>query len=687
MPPGKKPAPPPGSYAALKRAANRNVTRRTANGIPIPSFGTRPFVGVDGEGGNIVEAGRKHHVYTLLRAGSRELFNSDGSALSSHQCLDFLSRLEPGNIYVAFYFDYDVTMILRDLPQERLDRLFHAEKRVMKHNPGGHWPVDIGRFQVDYMRGKEFKVRRNEGTEEAPNYTNWVVVSDVGSFFQCTFVRALRQWFTEPSYERMIVRIEEGKAMRSEFEELTSHTREYCGLEIKMLELLMSRFREMCAGVNIRPAKWQGPGNLVAAVMRREGFPRNKDIPLWGTPMGNLVMGMANAAYYGGRFEAGVIGNIQGPIYQYDINSAYPSVYRQLPCLVHGQWHPVNSSTSHLLRDDVLWVGRIGFDHKPNVHYCGFPVRAKDGTIVFPRQGRGIYWSHEIQAALPYLADWHFSNGFVYERKCGCEPFDWVYAIYEERKRIGKGGKGIPLKLVLNSTYGKLCQSIGTAPYANPIWASLITSYVRATLYSAAMDSRDSSQPGLGTLMLATDGIFTLDERPLLIGSKLGEWEATTHDNMFVVQSGLYFIGDKMPKTRGTPGVRIQAMEHQFRNEWSNYIRRVESWKSDDDFSNCSVDVPVTNFVSLSLALARGKPGTAGEWVAQDKGVSFDWRNKREITYPPLVHGEELFTLPRGGGLDFDNIPYSKQIGALHARSRLENSGQPDWNFGPFGDA
>lgn len=687
MPPAKKPRPLPGSYAATKRASSRHITRRTVDGVSVAAFGARPFVGVDGEGGNLIQDGRKRHVYTLMRAGDRELFNSDGRPLSSFQCLDFLSRLEPGNVYVAFYFDYDVTMILRNLPEERLRRLFNPACRVMERNPGSHWPVDVGRFQMDYMRGKEFKVRRNDGSPDAPNWSSWVTVSDVGSFFQCTFVRALRQWFTEPSFERTIGLIEDGKAMRAEFEELTQHTRDYCGLEVKMLALLMERFRDMCGNVNIRPAKWQGPGNLVAAVMRREGFPRNKDLSIWTETSGRLMLGMANAAYYGGRFEAGVIGNIKGPIYQYDINSAYPSVYRRLPCLIHGRWHPINSSTSSMLSDDVLWIGRIGFDHKPNVHYCAFPVRTKDGTIVFPRAGRGIYWSHEIQAALPHLKDWSFLNGFLYENRCGCEPFDWVYEIYEERKRVGKGGKGIPLKLVLNSTYGKLCQSIGTAPYANPIWASLITSYVRATLYSAAMASRDTSQPGLGTLMLATDGIFTLDERDLPVGTNLGEWERTDHDNMFIVQSGLYFIDNKLPKTRGTPAVRIAAMEGQFRDEWSKYIRRVEGWTGEDDYVSCGVDVPVTNFISLALALARGKPGTAGEWIAQDKGVSFDWRNKREISYPPLVHDEELFTLPRGGGIEFDNIPYSKQIGALHARSRLENSGQPDWNFGPFGDA
>ena len=93
---------------------------------------TKLFVGVDGEGGNIFICSpdgtvTKHHEYYLIRVGSHML-RSD-NALGTHDILDFLVSLPytDRNIYVSYFFEYDVTMILRDLSDERLDRLVHRE--------------------------------------------------------------------------------------------------------------------------------------------------------------------------------------------------------------------------------------------------------------------------------------------------------------------------------------------------------------------------------------------------------------------------------------------------------------------------------------------------------------------------------------------------------------------------------
>src|SRR6185312_12186664 len=46
----------------------------------------------------------------------------------------------------------------------------------------------------------------------------------------------------------------------------------------------------------------------------------------------------ARLAYFGGWFEIMWHGMAAGPSYAYDINSAYPKIMSQLPCLLHGSY-------------------------------------------------------------------------------------------------------------------------------------------------------------------------------------------------------------------------------------------------------------------------------------------------------------------------------------------------------------
>ena len=131
----------------------------------------KPFVGVDGEGGRRFISSsdgevKIDHVYLLLRAGEYSL--ETGRPLGCFECLDFLATLPQGVIYVAFFFDYDVTMILRDLPMGRLKRLLDENVRKIPGKPCMSFPLDIGWwYQIDYLSRKEFKVRkRKERSEE-----------------------------------------------------------------------------------------------------------------------------------------------------------------------------------------------------------------------------------------------------------------------------------------------------------------------------------------------------------------------------------------------------------------------------------------------------------------------------------------------------------------------------------------
>lgn len=298
-----------GTLSDEERRASRRVERRIRTS-------PKPFCGVDGEGGNIAGS----HEYLLLRAGEHVL--ETGCPLGSYECFDFLSQLPPTHTYVSYYFDYDVTMMVRDLSGERIRKLLDRSARTIvgRGQPMG---LDVGRYQIDYMPHKEFRVRRRiDGKKRA--YTKWVTVSDVGTFFQCSFVAALRRWFGhvdrvdgrdvwrpnagETHMEEVIERIAIGKEQRNSFGRVTEDERQYNHLEIKALESLMGKFRAMCGHVDLNPGKWQGPGNLVLAQFRKVGLPRNDDYSVF-RDVPDLLR-MANDGYYGGRFEAAIFGEV-----------------------------------------------------------------------------------------------------------------------------------------------------------------------------------------------------------------------------------------------------------------------------------------------------------------------------------------------------------------------------------------
>lgn len=608
-----------------------------------------PFAGVDGEGGDI----DSKHEYLMLRAGDRLL--ETGKPLTSYECFEFLADLPKDKIYVAFAFDYDVTMMLRHLTPEKFNQVFQRDERAITddsgRSTGRHFPVDVGHdsFQIDYMPHKEFKVRRKG--------QKWTVINDTFTFFQSSFVAALKKWFADqPEYIEAIEKIAEGKEMRHDFGEVTEYERDYNKLECIMLELLMEKFRDLSLSLDINPIKWQGPGNLVSAVFKREGIPRKqgRHVPL-------DVWMSANAAYYGGRFEASDYGLINEPVYQYDINSAYASTYRGLPCLICGDW----IESTRLPDDSNIYLAKVQFHHRDDLKWNVLPVRSELGTLLFPRDGIGWYWCHELEVAKQWC-DITVLECYVYQNNCGHRYFDWVYDLYDLRDEVGKtSGKGKVLKIVLATIYGKLAQSKGHPVFSNPIWSGLVVSSCRAKLITAALQ-RDRADD---VVMLATDGMFCTSPRELPVSHALGDWELTRHDSLFIVQSGLYFMPGEKPKTRGILQSKVIEYESAFRDLWN-------AWCCSDHLDIPRISIPLRNFISARLAHARGKGWSAGRWVVAHKVVAFDWTTKR---CNPIVTDNRLRTVPVPGSPELESVATKYTIGGPIDDIILMQQDQPDW--------
>jgi hypothetical protein len=236
------------------------------------------------------------------------------------------------------------------------------------------------------------------------------------------------------------------------------------------------------------------------------------------------------------------------------------------------------------------------------------------------------------------------------------------------------------LKLALNSLYGKLAQSIGAAPYANPIWASLITAMTRAKLGEIIHDPNvcGSEFCGSDVVMLATDGVFTINDRPHIpVNKELGGWDHELHDHMFIVQPGVYFGTVKAdPKTRGLPMAKVREYEEQFAQAW-------DAVRNTNDLS-ITVSVPVNSFIGLRLGMHRRRKDLLGQWQHRcddpmcdepnnhiHKDVSFDWTSKRKLDRT-ANHGHAIRTYPYDGDPTEANYPYSKEIGVWSELARMD---------------
>lgn len=638
---------------ADKRKGDRHAIRNGIRGRSV-----RPFVGCDGEGCGADELGRQ--LYTLFRMGDRELY-AGGQHLNTAELLDFICDEPAGSILVGFSFGYDVTMILRDLSSERRERLLAPAV----FGAGKSRYVYYKNFGIEYLKRNYFRVCR---TVKMPDGRRRIIkgstrtIWEVFGFFQCSFLKALKNFGIGSQYADLI---ERNKAARPDFRSMTAEIREYCAAECAMLAELMTEFRACCTAVDIIPSSWSGAGKLAAALHKQHGTITRAEL---ADLLPEGVRKLAHAAYYGGRFEISRVGEIAGPIHEYDINSAYPAAMERLPCLVHGTWRELSAKQCGQCGPDDLFVADLRFKH-PASRFYGLPIRDAKGHVYWPAEGNGVYWSTEIRSAEAMGCRMHYRAGWLYQRNCDCKPFAWVRELYDYRKSIGKATKGYPIKLGINSLYGKLAQRVGNPVWGNFVWAGLITADCRSRLNSAIVRAPDD------IVMIATDGIYSKVALDLDTGSSLGQWEHNEHPRLFIVQPGLYW-GAARPKTRGVPLTMFQNRLAEFERGWAAYAA---SDKAGGDSELPVVEIRYNTFTGLRLAQSRGKPETAGVWVNQARAIRYDWTKKRQRSH--VWENNAVLTSPLPGGRNLHTMLYADVPPEVISRwdADIDTDEQPDY--------
>jgi hypothetical protein len=376
-------------------------------------------------------------------------------------------------------------------------------------------------------------------------------INDAGPFFQASLVSVIdpAKW-TEPIVTpEEFALIVKGKSSRGSAI-LDDDMRMYNRLENEIGTRLLTSLNQGLTSANIRLNKrqWFGPGQAAQTWMRLD---RKLEVTTNATR--GLVKPLRDAliaTYYGGWFEIPVHGIVGGTTWEYDLNSAYPAIASRMPCTC-GTWtRGRGSPRGHLSREWLAGgpVGKLRLCHvsvSGKSPYLGpLPYRAANGSVYRPRHVKGWYWQHEIDAARKagLISDVTYEEWWEYHPCSHRAPLRSLAGLYDARLRIGKDTpQGKAYKLVYNSVYGKLAQSLGDPVYANPVYASLITSGCRTMILDAIATHPDKAQ---AVAMIATDGVYFMSPNPVLdqrLSDKLGDWSREEKHDLTTFKPGVYW--------------------------------------------------------------------------------------------------------------------------------------------------
>lgn len=685
--------------------------------------GVREFVGIDGEGINV----NGEHRYALLGIGNQYI--TDNTGILWDDAFAFMyEHYSKGRAITGFYLGYDFNQLFKTLPEERARMLLTPAGRAARQSRGKSpmpFPVRYRNWEFDILGMKRLKLRPKfcdcEFQPGKPackcRKPPWLYVCDTGPFFQQSFLAVIdpTKW-VEPivSPEEYEI-IREGKAKRAAATRVDDDMIRYNQMEnnilCRALRALDTGFRGM--DVILPPSKWFGPGQAAQAWLRVQGVKPTKDL-LPCIP--DYYLEAARKSYFGGWFEIMMHGIVPGVTHEYDINSAYPHIISELPCLEHGTYSRgeglpnVRENELCLVRARVWSRSALSHHTAAQKQYIGAMLhRGKDGNIWRPTVTEGWFWWHELEAAIaagvvqriPRKPRSHL-HPICYEwvKYCPCDcfpPMRRIVSLYLRRQAVGKDtplGKGA--KTSYNSMYGKFAQSVGAPVFGNPIYASLITAGCRKMILDAIATHPIGKKD---VAMVATDAVYFRTPHPsLTIGEGLGEWGHKARRNICLFKPGVYWddaaraaiANCESPnfKARGINArdfaSQISSADSQFqemqpKKHWCKWpeIRFNISFS----LTSCSQaldrnDWETAGYVTEREALQSANPQVKRTGVYWDNDV---WRTEPYEPYP-TVNEDELTS-----EWQVESTPYEKKFGLedpFSWESKEAMGLSPDGNIG-----
>lgn len=445
---------------------------------------------------------------TVLICSSKSyLWNSGG--LSYKDCFDFLITNSKKYNYF-FRIDYDVNMIIKDLTKKNIIELFENNE------------TDFENYKIKYFRNKIFSINNKK-------------FYDIFNFFNTSLLNVIKILDIDlTEKEKEFVKIMKNK--RADFSNKDKEIIiKYSLLEneigLKIVEKIYNLIPE-----KLKTYALYGSSALSNKFMRKK---INRSFIFSGE--------LFEKSYFGGRMECFKIGTFEN-VYKYDINSAYPSVIKDLKKPLSYKIEKYNNQE---IKEHNLY--EINFVHTDIKQIGVFPIRTNSGYLVFPKEGRGYYYGCEVKEGIKRKIKIDILN--FCDVKLGKKIFkeNEIEKMYKLRLLYKKTGdkRNLIYKIILNAIYGKFAQRVGRSDFQNFYLAGYITAKIRAELLKAVFKKEKD------IIFFSTDGILSKSSLNVKIGHKLGEWDFEKVNKAVVIQSGVYKLETEGGVKMGERGFRF----------------------------------------------------------------------------------------------------------------------------------
>ncbi len=398
-------------------------------------------------------------------------------------------------------------------------------------------------YTIEYIPQKKIAIRKGHHS---------AVFFDIAQYYHQSLLKAYQNNIGELPKSYLDMKNQRTHFTRKYCEKYSKKVREYCIQDCIFTKQLAEHWIKVFhEAFGFYPQRFISSGYLAEKVIvnRRLPVPRFKDISY---PINDLAW----RSYFGGRFEILKRGFI-GTAHLYDINSAYPYVFANIPDITKGKWIKRKSIHDNAL----LGFFKIECDISDCKYVPPFTFK-KNNRLIFP-SGRFITYCTlaELQACNEPKF-YKILESYQYLDKNPVYPYkEFVESIYSKRLKMKQDDNPLqlPLKVILNSIYGKTAQRVGNriGNLFSPVIASTITGKTRAMLYEFVQQNGIENN----VVSFATDSIIT--KKKLDIDStNLGDFAyENSGDDVYVLQNGIYRFNGKWKK-RGIGNLGNRQIEH-----------------------------------------------------------------------------------------------------------------------------